>query len=83
MRKQGDLVVSKVKIEFELDLHEDKELLSILSNPHAWQSVVWDLNNEFRAIIKHDDSISEETYDRIDKLHQKLHDLIAEYGVSL
>jgi len=72
------------KVILEFDSFEDAEELRSALDGTKWKGVVWDIDQHLRNSIKHsDDSVSEETITAIEKIREKLNDLVHSDHLSL
>lgn len=53
--------MTKVKIEYEFDIYEDREYINIINNAHNMYLVICDLDNLMRDVCKHNDTVDEYT----------------------
>ncbi len=47
-----------------------------------WMSAMYDLDQHLRSLLKHDDTITGEVYDALDKVRERLHEILAENTLS-
>ena len=71
------------KIILEFDGIEERSDMEDALNGVKWKMIVWDMDQELRRIIKYDDTISEDTYEIVEKLREYLRENIIDRGVSL
>ena len=72
------------KVILEFDSFEDAEEIRSALDGAKWKGVVWDIDQHLRNTIKHsDDSVSEETITAIEKIREKLNDLVHSDHLSL
>lgn len=68
----------------EFNLPEDREDFEIAQNGNAYRSVLWDMDVYLRQILKYEsDSHDKKTIDELQKVRDKLHELLGEDGLSL
>jgi hypothetical protein len=68
----------KATITFE----EEEDLRTALDG-YKWKLVAWDLDQEFRRLLKYDDNISDEKWHQVEELRTKLREIINDYGLNL
>ena len=68
----------KATITFE----EEDDLRTALDG-YKWKLVSWDLDQEFRRLLKYDDTISDEKWHQVEELRTKLREIINDYGLKL
>ena len=45
--------------------------------------VVWDLDQEMRKLLKYDETISDEKWEQVEQLREKLHEIKNDYNLNL
>ena len=68
----------KATITFE----EEEDLRTALDG-HKWKMVVWDLDQEMRKLLKYDETISDEKWEQVEQLREKLHEIKNDYNLNL
>ncbi len=72
------------KVILEFDSFEDSEELKSALDGGKWKIAVWEFDQYLRNTIKHpSESMSDETYDEIEKIRQELHNIIHENQLYL
>jgi len=72
----------KAILEFNLD--EEREEFDFAINGSKYHSVIWDLDNHLRGLIKYaPDNQSEDTYKALQETRDKLHQLLNEYNLEI
>jgi hypothetical protein len=73
-----------MKAILEFNLPEDKSEFEDASNGTKWKLLVWDLDQYLRSQIKYNsDNLTDEAYNKLEKVREQLHDLIRENGLTL
>ena len=72
-----------MKAILEFDLPDDNEAFDLAVRAGKYSSVLWDLDQWLRSIIKYDDSLSEEQEVIYQKVRDKLHETLVANDVSL
>lgn len=73
------------KVNIELDLYDDKQLIDIINNHNGIMALLFDLKyNVFRSLIDHndDENISAETMCAYETAKAKILNLINEYNLD-
>ena len=63
-----------MKVKFEFNLPDDLDDYTIYSNAQRMHHAICELKNEMRAIYKYEESHSDEVYDIIERLQNKLNE---------
>ena len=72
------------KVILEFDPIEDREDMESAINGWKWKMLVWELDQHLRSELKYNpDKLTNETYEALEKLREKLHELKSESGLSL
>jgi len=72
------------KVLLEFDPIEDREDMESAINGWKWKMLVWELDQHLRSELKYNpDKLTNETYEALEKLREKLHELKSESGLSL
>lgn len=77
---------AELKLQLDLDVCEDKELFQAISTDEhrKWKSVVWELNQHLRGLVKYcDDSYHEEYIKCADEIRSKIFELVNEENLTL
>jgi len=64
------------------DCNREKDEFTLAVNSGALWSVLWDLDQYLRSIIKHDRSKSEDYVQAIEDTRDKIHVLMTDHGIS-
>jgi len=72
----------KAKLEFEFELPEERELYEYYQHATDSMFVLTEFKNKIRNMIKHDDNLSDETYDTLEHLYQDLIDSALDNGIT-
>jgi hypothetical protein len=67
-------------LKFELPEEDPEFKLALMGS--EYYSVLWDLDQHLRSDLKHNDSLTDEEYNKVKQLREKLHNLMSEHGVS-
>ena len=65
----------KVELKFTFDLPEESDDFDIVCNAHKMQSVLYELDQAMRNIVKYDESHSEEYVTGVEEMRDKLYEL--------
>ena len=68
----------KATLEFE----EEDDLRTALDG-YKWKLVVFDLDQEMRSLLKYDETITDEKWEQVEQLREKLHEIKNDYGLKL
>jgi len=71
------------KVILEFDPIEDKEEMETALNGWKWKMLVWDLDQYLRSELKHNDILTGEVYEAIEKIRETLYELKNESGLKL
>ncbi len=71
------------KIILEFDGVEEAGDARAALDGYKWQLAVWDLDQHLRSELKYNDKINGDVYDALDKLRDKIREIIDGYGISL
>jgi hypothetical protein len=71
------------KVILEFDPIEDKEEMETALNGWKWKMLVWDLDQYLRSELKHNDILTDEVYEAIEKIRETLYELKNESGLKL
>jgi hypothetical protein len=71
-----------MKAILEFDLPEDNEEFNLAVKASAMSVVIWGINSKLREIIKYDETISDETYKKVEEIRSHLFELINENGIN-
>jgi hypothetical protein len=66
----------------KFNLPEDEPEFKLALMGSSYHSVLWDLDQELRSDLKHNDSLTDQEYEKVKLIREKLHELMREYGVS-
>lgn len=72
----------KATLEFDLGEPDEQENMWISMEGNKYRGVLWDLDQALRGDLKHNDSLSDETYAKLEEYRKKLHHMIEEAGIS-
>jgi len=72
----------KATLEFDLGEPDEQETMWISMEGNKYRGVLWDLDQALRSDIKHNDSLSDETYAKLEEYRTKIQQLIDEAGIS-
>jgi hypothetical protein len=71
------------KVILEFDPIEDKEEMETALNGWKWKMLVWDLDQHLRSELKHNDALTSEAYEAVEKIRETLYELKNESGLKL
>ena len=71
------------KVILEFDPIEDKEEMESAINGWKWKMLVWDLDQHLRSELKHNDALTGEAYEAVEKIRETLYELKNEIGLKL
>jgi hypothetical protein len=71
------------KVILEFDPIEDKEEMETALNGWKWKMLVWDLDQHLRSELKHNDALTGEAYEAVEKIRETLYELKNESGLKL
>jgi hypothetical protein len=71
------------KVILEFDPIEDKEEMETALNGWKWKMLVWDLDQHLRSELKHNDTLTGEAYEAVEKIRETLYELKNEIGLKL
>jgi hypothetical protein len=72
------------KVTLEFDPIEEREDMEAALNGWKWKMIVWDLDQHLRSELKYNpDKLTNETYEALKKLRERLHELKNESGLNL
>ena len=64
------------------NLPEDEAEFRLACNGGKWMSAMYDLDQHLRGLLKYDESITGEAYDALDKVRDKLYEILNENSLS-
>jgi hypothetical protein len=68
----------KATLEFD-----DEDDLRTALDGYKWKLVAWDLDQEMRRLLKYDETITDEKWEQVEQLREKLHEIKNDYGLKL
>ena len=71
------------KVTLEFDPIEEREDMEAALNGWKWKMMVWDLDQHLRSELKYNNKLTGETYEAVEKIRERLHELKNESGLSL
>jgi hypothetical protein len=71
------------KVTLEFDLIEEREDMEAALNGWKLKMMVWDLDQHLRSELKYNNKLTGETYEAVEKIRERLHELKNESGLSL
>lgn len=72
------------KAILEFNLPEEGEEFESAHKGNLYRLIVWDLDQHLRSILKYsNDSYDQKTLDELQKVRDKIHELLNEYELSL
>ena len=71
-----------MKAILEFNLPDDQPDFQLAVDGSKWSYVAWQIDQELRAKLKYDENISEDTYNELQKLRDKLYDFINSSGLT-
>jgi hypothetical protein len=72
------------KVTLEFDPIEEREDMEAAINGWKWKMLVWELDQHLRSELKYNsDKLTNEAYEALEKLRERLHELKNESGLSL
>jgi hypothetical protein len=71
------------KVTLEFDPIEEREDMEAALNGWKWKMMVWDLDQHLRSELKYNNKLTGETYEALEKIRERLHELKNESGLSL
>lgn len=77
------------KIILEFDSVEESHDARIAIDAMRWKMAIWDLDQELRTVVKHDVSMlnggqpNELEYDIVDKVREKIREILNGYNLDL
>jgi hypothetical protein len=71
------------KVILEFNPIEDKEEMETALNGWKWKMLVWDLDQHLRSELKHNDALTGEAYEAVEKIRETLYELKNESGLKL
>jgi hypothetical protein len=73
-----------MKAILEFDLTEEQAEFDFAINGSKYHSILWDLDNHLRGLIKYaPDTQSEDTYKALQETRDKLHEMLKEENIEL
>jgi hypothetical protein len=66
----------------KFNLPEDEPEFKLALMGSSYHSVLWDLDQELRSDLKHNDSLTDQEYEKVKSIREKLHELMHEHGVG-
>ena len=70
----------KAILKFELPEEEPEFKIALMGS--EYYSVLWNLDQHLRSCLKHNNTLTDEEYNKVNELREKLHDLMSEHGVG-
>lgn len=74
--------MAEVWVRLDLEQEEDRDKLNFMLRGWMYRSVLWDLDQHLRAMIKYQD-LTEEQYNALQGVRDKLWELINEEGIDI
>jgi hypothetical protein len=72
------------KAILEFNLPEENEEFLTAQNGGKYHSVIWNLDQGLRSALKYNsDSYDEKTLEQLQKVRDRIHELLSEYDLSL
>jgi hypothetical protein len=71
-----------MKATIDFNLPEDRADFEYAINGHRWASVLWELDNELRAHIKHSDRWTPEQKEAMQKVRDTINELMIENTIT-
>jgi hypothetical protein len=71
-----------MKAILEFDLPDEQHEHKLAIDGQKWSCAMWDIDQHLRSILKYEDNISEEVYDKVDSIREKLYQCLEDNGVS-
>ena len=73
-----------MKATLEFNLPEDQTEYQMVNDASKMYSVIWDMKQWLRAQVKYaPDTMSDDTYDTLEKCREKLNDLLIDNNLDL
>lgn len=66
----------------QFNLPEETEEFQFAINGTKWHSVLWELDQDLRAKIKHDDSLTDDYHSALEDTRMKINELMRDYNIS-
>lgn len=71
------------KIILEFDSVEEQDDARDALDGYKWKLAVWDIDQHLRSELKYNDNIKAEVYDALEKVRDKIRDILEGYGIKL
>ena len=71
----------KITVTFDGDDAKDEALESL--NGYKYKLALWDLSQYLRGRLKYEEGLSDDSYEKIEQVKEKLYEILSDYNLTL